>query len=105
VFRFDPHGGAGGLLGLGVARTVMLATVLAIGVLCLYQGRLILATVLLVIAAPVLLASWQGLPLIAWVALRACYLLAGPRRWETDPELVAISEPIVLSDAWEEGRC
>ena len=40
-------------------------------------------------------ARWQGLPLLVWLVLRAGYGLAGPRRWEVDPELVGMSQPIV----------
>jgi hypothetical protein len=93
-FRFDPHPGGGGPLGLGVTRSVLLGAVLAVGVLCLYAGRLITAAALLTVAAPVVLARWQGLPLAVWLVLRAAYLLVGPRRWEVDPELVGVSEPI-----------
>jgi hypothetical protein len=48
----------------------------------------------LTVAAPVVLARWQGLPLLVWLVLRAAYRLAGPRRWEVDPELVGMSQPI-----------
>jgi uncharacterized membrane protein len=93
-FRFDPHGGAGGPLGLGVTRSVVVGALLAVGVLCLYEGRPVTAALLLTLAAPVVLARWQGLPLLVWLVLRAAYRLAGPRRWEVDPELVGMSEPI-----------
>ena len=93
-FRFDPHRGGGGPLGLGVMRSVTLGAVLAIGVLCLYEGRPITAALLLTLAAPMVLARWQGLPLLVWLVLRIAYRLAGPRRWEVDPELVGMSQPI-----------
>jgi hypothetical protein len=104
TFRFDPHGGAGGPLGLGVTRSVVLGAVLAVGVLCLYDGRLITAAVLLTVAAPVVLARWQGLPLLLWLVLRGGYVLAGPRRWEVDPELVGMSEPIHSRERNERER-
>jgi uncharacterized membrane protein len=94
TFRFDPHGGGGGPLGLGVIQSVLLGAALAAGVLCLYEGQLIAAALLLTVAAPVVLARWQGLPLLVWLVLRAAYRLAGPRRWEVDPELVGMSQPI-----------
>lgn len=103
-FRFDPHGGAGGPLGLGVTRSVILGTVLAVGVLCLYEGRLITAALLLTVGAPIVLARWQGLPLLLWLVLRSGYVLAGPRRWEVDPELVGMSEPTPSSGRNERGR-
>ncbi|HEX5922813.1 MAG TPA: hypothetical protein VFY45_03205 [Baekduia sp.] len=93
-FRFDPHRGGGGPLGLGVTRSVVLGGVLAVGVLCLYEGQPVTAALLLTLAAPVVLARWQGLPLLVWLVLRAGYRLAGPRRWEVDPELVGMSQPI-----------
>ena len=93
TFRFDPHDGAGPL-GIGVARSVLLLAVLAAGSLCLYAGRLIASVLLLVVGAPVVLARWQGLPLALWLLLRAAYALAGPRRWEVDPERVGVSEPL-----------
>ena len=88
TFRFDPHGGTGPL-GIGVSRSVLLVAVLAAGVLCLYMGRLIASVLLLVFAAPVVLARWQGLPLLLWLLLRAVYGLAGPRRWQVDPSASA----------------
>ena len=93
-FRFDPHGGAGGPLGLGVTRSVVLGAVLAVGVVCLYEGRPITAALLLTVGAPIVLARWQGLPLLLWLVVRAGYALAGPRRWEVDPELVGMSDPV-----------
>ena len=102
-FRFDPHGGGGGPLGLGVIRSVLLGAALAAGVLCLYEGRPISAALLLTLAAPVVLARWQGLPLLVWLMLRAAYGLAGPRRWEVDPELVGLTQPVVF-DARREGE-
>lgn len=93
AFRFDPHGGAGPF-GIGVARSVLLVAVLAAGVLCLYAGRMVASALLLVLGAPVVLAHWQGLALLLWLLLRAAYLLAGPRRWEVDPERVGVSEPL-----------
>jgi hypothetical protein len=102
-FRFDPHGGGGGPLGLGVTRSVVIGAVLAVGVLCLYEGRLIAAALLLTVAAPVVLARWQGLPLLVWLGLRAAYRLAGPRRWEVDPELVGMSQPIAAGTPDEQG--
>jgi hypothetical protein len=46
--------------------------------------------------------------LLVWLVLRAGYRLAGPRRWEVDPELVGMSEPVAAgarddrggSDGW-----
>jgi hypothetical protein len=102
-FRFDPHGGGSGPLGLGVTRSVAVGAVLAVGVLCLYEGRLITAALLLTLAAPVVLARWQGLPLLLWLVLRAGYRLAGPRRWEVDPELVGMSEPVAAGARDEQG--
>ena len=102
-FRFDPHGGGGGPLGLGVTRSVVLGAVLALGVLCLYEGRLVAAAVLLTVAAPVVLARWQGLPLSVWLVLRAGYRLAGPRRWEVDPELVGMSAPVAAGARDDRG--
>jgi hypothetical protein len=96
TFRFDPHGGGGGPLGLGVIQSVVLGAVLAVGVLCLYEGRPITAALLLTLAAPLVLARWQGLPLLVWLVLRVAYRLVGPRRWEVDPELVGMSQPIAL---------
>lgn len=103
-FRFDPHRGGGGPLGLGVTRSVVLGGVLAVGVLCLYEGQPVTAALLLTLAAPVVLARWQGLPLLVWLVLRAGYRLAGPRRWEVDPELVGMSQPIVPDPGDERGR-
>jgi hypothetical protein len=102
-FRFDPHGGGGGPLGLGVVQSVVLGAVLAVGVLCLYQGRPISAALLLTLVAPVVLARWQGLPLLVWLVLRAAYGLVGPRCWEVDPELVGMTQPVVV-DARREGE-
>jgi hypothetical protein len=102
-FRFDPHGGGGGPLGLGVIQSVVVGAVLAVGVLCLYEGQLIAAALLLTLAAPVVLARWQGLPLLVWLVLRAAYGLAGPRRWEVDPELVGLTQPVVVG-ARREGE-
>jgi hypothetical protein len=102
-FRFDPHGGAGGPLGLGVTRSVVLGAVLAVGVLCLYEGQLITAALLLTVGAPIVLARWQGLPLLLWLALRGGYGLAGPRRWEVDPELVGMSDPVPWGARQERG--
>ena len=73
---------------------MLLVAVLAAGVLCLYEGRLIAAALLLALAAPVVLARWQGLPMVLWLLLRAAYVLAGPRRWEVDPERVGVSDPL-----------
>ena len=95
-FRFDPHRGGGGPLGLGVIQSVVLGALLAVGVLCLYEGRPISAALLLTLAAPVVLARWQGLPLLVWLVLRAAYRLTGPRRWEVDPELVGLTQPVVV---------
>jgi uncharacterized membrane protein len=97
-FRFDPHGGGGGPLGLGMTRSVLLGAVLAAGVLCLYEGRPVTAALLLTLAAPMVLARWQGLPLLVWLALRAAYRLAGPRRWAVDPERVGIAQPVGTSE-------
>ena len=102
-FRFDPHGGGGGPLGLGVIQSVVLGAVLVVGVLCLYEGRPISAALLLTLAAPMVLARWQGLPLLVWLVLRTAYRLAGPRRWEVDPELVGMTQPVVVG-ARREGE-
>jgi hypothetical protein len=102
-FRFDPHRGGGGPLGLGLTRSVAVGTVIAIGVLCLYEGRLIAAALLLTLAAPMVLARWQGLPLLVWLPLHAAYRLAGPRRWEVDPELVGMSEPVAAGARDDQG--
>jgi hypothetical protein len=103
TFRFDPHGGGGGPLGLGVIQSVLLGAALAAGVLCLYEGRLIPAALLLMLAAPVVLARWQGLPLLVCLVLRVGYRLTGPRRWEVDPELVGMTQPVVVG-ARREGE-
>jgi hypothetical protein len=106
-FRFDPHPGGSGPLGLGMTRSVALGAVLALGMLCLYEGRLVTAAFLLILGAPVVLARWQGLPLATWLILRAAYLLLGPRRWEVDPERVGMSEPLALApgdEAVERGN-
>ena len=93
-FRFDPHGGGGGPLGLGVDPLGgCWARCWRSGCCACMRGGLVTAALLLTLAAPVVLARWQGLPLLVWLVLRAAYRLAGPRRWEVDPELVGMSQP------------
>jgi hypothetical protein len=97
VFHFDPHGGAGGPLGIGVVRTITLGTLLASGVLCLYRNHPLAAAALLLLAAPLVLARWEGLPMVTWAVLRTAYAVRGSRRWEVDAERVGLSEPIELT--------
>ena len=40
------------------------------------------------------LARWEGLPLLAWLPLRLLYRLQGPYEWALDPEHVGFVTPL-----------
>jgi hypothetical protein len=93
LYRFDPHD-EGIWLGLGLVRLSMVCGSMLLGALMVYTGSVLLALVLLLIVPPLVLARWEGLPLLAWLPLKALYRLQGPREWALDPEHVGFVTPL-----------
>lgn len=102
TYTFDPHPGNGGIAGMGVLRSCLVGGVLLLLAMAIYQGVLWLSAVLLLVGLPVALTAWEGRPAVVWLAERAVYALTGPRRWEIDPELLGMSDPVLLTRSQQE---
>ncbi|MGX6448039.1 hypothetical protein ACVU7I_08250 [Patulibacter sp. S7RM1-6] len=98
TYRFDPHD-EGIWLGLGIVRLALVCGSLGLGAVCVYAGQIVPALVLLLLVPPVVLARWDGLPLLAWIPLRLAYRVTGPREWAPDPERVGFLTPLTAGDA------
>jgi hypothetical protein len=91
-YRFDPHD-EGIWLGLGLPRLALVCGALLLGAIAMYSGDVLLALGLTVLAPPVVLARWEGLPLVAWLPLRLFDRLNGAREWSDDPERLGYVTP------------
>lgn len=98
LYRFDPHD-EGIWLGLGLVRLSIVCGSMLLGALMVYAGSILLALVLLLLVPPMVLARWEGLPLLAWLPLRALYRLQGPNEWALNPEHVGFVTPLTTTVA------
>lgn len=92
LYRFDPHD-EGIWMGLGLVRLGCVLGALGLGAIAIYQGSIVGALLLMLVVPPIVLARWDGMPLVTWIPTRLAYRLQGPREWSIDPDLVGFATP------------
>lgn len=99
-YRFDPLNN-GVVLGLGHVRLAIVFVIVATGAgLMFFGGKVVLGSLVVLIGPLPVVWSYEGLPGLLWLAMRAHYLITPPERrvWSIDPELVPHEDAVLTRD-------